>query len=97
MNLHDLFRNTDALTYANALKITLADIKREVTEVKDMRDNINTACENIDKLIRKADNQYRLIAKIATDQGSLASELTIENDLADVDVNDNLKTLMEEV
>lgn len=94
MNLMEMLRDTDALTYVNSLKVTLTEVKQLAGDMKEMRDNWVNACDNMDKLIRKADNQYRLIAKIAQNRGSIVSELTIRDELSEP--SEELRQLMEE-
>lgn len=82
-NLYDLLRETDALTYINALKVTLVQIKDEISEQDELREHLNASSERTKKYMRKADNQYRLIAKLVTSAESpLADDITIDEDLA---------------
>lgn len=80
MKLEELIRETDALTYLNALKVTLSEIKKEVAQQDELRDYQNQSAERVRKLMRKADNQYRLVAKIVTKEAPFATEITIEDE-----------------
>lgn len=78
--LEDLLRESDALTFINALKVTLTEIKDEVSIQEELRQNMNYSADRTKKLLRKADNQYRLIAKLAQRlEGSIAGNLSIED------------------
>lgn len=95
MNLGELIRDTDALTYANALKVTQTEIKDEISNIEEMISYINQAVDRVRKLVRKADNQYRIVAKIAQkDYGSIANELTVVEDMGEDPIN--YEKLMEE-
>lgn len=82
--LHDLLKQTDALTYINSLKVTLIQIKDEVSQQEELRQHLNASSDRVKKLMRKADNQYRLIAKLVSspDSGSptevMIDDLTLE-------------------
>lgn len=90
--LEDLLREADALTFVNALKVTLTEIKDEVSIQEELRQNMNFSAERQKKLLRKADNQYRLIAKLAQRlEGSIAGNLSIE------DTSSEYEELMQEV
>lgn len=64
-SLEELIKGTDALTYINALKVTLTEIKDELSQQDELRDYMNQSADRARKLMRKADNQYRIIAKLA--------------------------------
>lgn len=94
MNLDELIKNTDALTYANALKVTISEIKDKASQVEELSEYIANAVQDIRKLTRKADAQYRLLAKLAqNDTGSLANSISIEED----EVDEETKNLMEQI
>lgn len=92
MNLGELLRDTEALTYINALKVTLTEIKSELAEQEKLREHMNLSSDKTKRLLRKADNHYRLIAKIVTHQGTLATGVSIVDDLKSLE----LEELMEE-
>lgn len=93
MKLEELLRNTDALTYANALKVTITEIKDELTSIEEMTEYITQSVARVRKLTRKADNQYRVIAKLSQDEaGGLANNVSVEED-----IDEQAKDLMEEV
>lgn len=91
MKLAELLKETDALAYINALKVTLTEIKQEVSTQEELREYQNQSAERMKKLMRKADNQYRLVAKCAQ-QG----EITIANDVIIQDASE-IEDLMKEV
>lgn len=93
MNLEQLIKETDALTYINGLKVTLAEVKKEVAGIQEMGEYQIQSGERLKKLMRKADNQYRVIAKLAQGgSGSFANNVSI-----DEDPPEELKSLMEEI
>lgn len=90
MKLHELIKETDALTYVNALKVTLTEIKDEFSQIDEQKEYITQGCERVKKLIRKADNQYRVIAKYAQQgSGSFTGSISLE------EPDQELKNLME--
>lgn len=95
MKLDELISKTDALTYLNGLRVTQTEIKDEISEIEQMTSYIVAAVDRVRKLSRKADNQYRVIAKLAQQsQGSFANNISIEDDTPEID--DELKEVMEE-
>lgn len=93
MKLEKLIKETEALTYINSLKVTLTEIKDQVSEIEQHKEYTTLACEKVRRLVRRADNQYRLIAKLA--QGSsttIATNVSIEDS-----ANEELKNIMEDV
>lgn len=91
----ELLRDTDALTYVNAIKVTLTSIKKELTTQNEMAEYAQRSVERTHRLMRKADNQYRVLAKLAQNT---------EPSMADIDVNpgfdeddDDLRELMEQI
>lgn len=94
MKLDELIRNTDVLTYSNALKVTMTEIKEEISTIEELAGYINESVIKVRKLARKADGQYRLIAKLAQDEaGGLANSISIEDD----EINEEARQLMEGV
>lgn len=93
MKLDELINGTDALTYVNALRVTQTEIKDELSEIEQMTNYIVNSVERVRKLSRKADNQYRVIAKLAQQgQGSFANNVSIDDPVED----EEMKKLMEE-
>lgn len=90
--LEDLIKETDALTYINSLKVTLQELKNEFSEIEEQVEYITQACERSRKLIRRADNQYRLIAKLAQKQEP--TEVQLEED---DNMDEDLERLMTDV
>lgn len=78
MKLSELLQEADALTYINALKVTLTEIKDEISEIEEMQEYANQACERTKKLMRKADNQYRLISKLVQQGEASAVDITVQ-------------------
>lgn len=79
----DLLKETDALTYINSLKVTLSELKREYQTIEEMQSYIAEASDRSKKLLRKADNQYRLIVKLVNkDAGTVdGANITVDNNL----------------
>jgi len=89
--IEDLLREADALTLVNALKVTLIEIKEEVSVQEELRQSLNASADRTKRLLRKADNQYRLIAKLSQRlEGSLATSVMVE------DTSDEYQELMTE-
>lgn len=63
LKIEQLIRETDALTYLNALKSALSELKEELSTLEETREYQNQAIERARKLIRRIDNQYRAIVK----------------------------------
>lgn len=95
MKLNELINETDALTYANALKVTLLEMKDEVSSIKEMMIYIAHSSERIDKLMRKADNQYRMISKLVNREGPIVTNITIAEEI-DEEQADELREVMEQ-
>lgn len=95
MKLDALINETDALTWANALKVTLLEMKDEVSSIKEMTTYIAHSSERIDKLMRKADNQYRMISKLVNREGPIVSNITVQEEI-DEEQADELKEVMEQ-
>lgn len=91
MNTLELIRETDALTYLNALKVTQTEIKREVSDIEEMTEHLQGSCERLKKLVRKSDNQYRLIAKIVSRETLASTSAVVDDDLETLE----LERLME--
>lgn len=92
MKLEKLLKETDSLTYINALKVTQTEIKDKVSRVEELGGYMQNEFDAIKKLMRRADNQYRVIAKIV--QGStdnLSTNVEVETDL------DAIREIMEDV
>lgn len=94
MKLDELINETDALTYINSLKCTLLEIKDEFSGIKEMAEYIKQATERTEKLMRKADNQYRLISKLVNREAAVASNLIVDDSIPED--FEELKKLMEE-
>lgn len=92
MSLGELLHETDALTYINALKVTLTEIKDEISTQEELRDYMNQSGERARKLLRRADGQYRLIAKLVNREIPVASDLIVEDSIEQFDA---LKEQME--
>lgn len=97
MNLEDLLKDTEALTYINALKITLVELKAEFSSIEEMQGYMNQSCDRAKKLIRRADNQYRLIAKLVNkDSTSFEGEINVEQALEDMESQRLIEEVMED-
>lgn len=91
MSLKELLEETDALTYLNALQVTLKELKTQFASIEEMQEYTQSACDRSKKLIRRADHQYRLLAKIVHGQNSLAP-----NEVIDDNIDVELQELMED-
>lgn len=65
MTIEDLIKNTDCLTYLNALKAGMSEMKEELSVIEETREYMNQAVERARKIMRRMDNQYRAIVKSA--------------------------------
>lgn len=95
--LADLAEETDALTYLNALKVTLTQIKTEVATQEELRAYMNESAERTKKLMKKLDGQYRMFARIVTKETAYATDITIDDSIPDDEEYDNVKEVMEDV
>jgi hypothetical protein len=84
MNLEKLLKETDALTYVNALKVTQTEIKDSISTIEELQGYVTQECEKLRKLVRKADNQYRMVAKLVQNgEVPFATNVEVEANLAD--------------
>lgn len=93
MKLDELVRNTDALTYLNALKVTLTEIKEQFSEMEQQLGYQATACDKTKKLIRKADGQYRLLTRLVQKDAPLTSGISLNDALSELP---DIKEVMEQ-
>lgn len=63
ISIEDLLRKTDALTYLNALKVGMTELKEELATIEEAREYQNQAVERARKIMRRLDNQYRAVVK----------------------------------
>lgn len=94
MNLGELLRETESLTYLNAIKVTLTEIKQELGTQRELRDYMNASIERTEKLIRRADSNYRLVAKLATREAPVATDIIVRDDIEEE--LEELRQVMEE-
>jgi len=80
-NLEQLIRETDALTYLNALKAAVSELKEEISTIEETQEYLNQAVERSRKIIRRIDNQYRAVIK-CTAQRYNPPEVELHIDLA---------------
>lgn len=80
MKLYELLRDTEALTYINALKVTQLAIKDEVAEIARLTEHLNESNTRVAKLVRRGDAQYRMIVKIATNSAPAVTNVTVSDD-----------------
>lgn len=93
LDLDELSRRTDALTFLNALKVTLTQLKQEVAAQDELREYMNESGERIKKLVKKYDATYRMFARLVTKESPYATDVTIDETLpANLD---ELKEVME--
>lgn len=91
-NIKEFLQETDALTYLNAMKVTMAELKEELTTIEETKKYINLSCERAKKAIRRLDSQYRLIVKLALDENTPIQTVELSDDI----VENELQELMEE-
>lgn len=84
MNLEELLRETDALTYINALKVVLIEIKDELSTQDELAEYLNDSRDKTRKLLRKADNHYRLIAKLVQKESPATTTAEIDPELQEL-------------
>lgn len=82
--LSQLLTDTDALTYINALRVTLLELKAEFSTIEEMQEYTTQACERSKKLMRKADNQYRLVAKLVNKEPTIDGRLDIDDTIEEL-------------
>ena len=82
INIEELIKKTDALTYVNALKTGLSELKDEMSSITEMQEYQAQAVERARRIIRRMDNQYRAVVKAAHGQ-PLRSEAEINEELKD--------------
>ena len=63
--LEKLIRETESLTYLNALKTAISELKEELSLLEETREYQNAAIERSRKIMRRIDNQYRGAVKSA--------------------------------
>lgn len=81
-SLEDLAKKTDALTYLNGLKVTLTQLKSELTVTEELRDYANKSAERQRKLIKRMDNQYRLFARTVIKESPYATDVTVDDSIS---------------
>lgn len=63
ITVEKLIRDTDSLTYLNALKSAISELKEELALLEETREYQNLAIDRAKKVMRRIDNQYRAIIK----------------------------------
>lgn len=63
MNVEDMLRKTDSLTFLNALKVGMAELKEELATIEEAREYQSQAVDRARKIMRRLDNQYRAVVK----------------------------------
>ena len=80
MDIEHLIRKTDALTYINAIKTGMTELKDEFSAIAEMQEYQAAALDRARKIIRRMDNQYRTVVKAA--HGTpLKTEAEIDDEL----------------
>lgn len=86
MNLEELFKETDALTYVNALRVTLTEVKDCVSSIEELTEYQQNECNRLRKLMRKADTQYRVVSRIVQNgEAPLATSVTLDENIEDIE------------
>lgn len=91
--LEELAKKTDALTYLNALKVTLTQIKNEVAVQEELREYMNRSGDRAKKLMKRADGQYRMFARLVNRESPFATDVTVDDSIPED--FEELRTLME--
>lgn len=91
--LKDLAERTDSLTYLNALKVTVTQIKQEAATQEELRLYMNESSIRLRKLVKKVDNQYRLFARLVTKEPLYTTDVTVDETLPEE--LEELKEVME--
>ncbi len=89
----ELIKETDALTFLNAYKVTQSEIKQECANLEEMSNYTIASVDRIRKLMRKSDNLYRIVAKLSQNSEASLTDVTVEEH--DVDPDDQIKEIME--
>lgn len=63
ITVEKLIRETDSLTYLNALKTAISELKEELALVEETGEYQAHAIDRAKKIMRRIDNQYRAIIK----------------------------------
>lgn len=79
MNLDELINKTDALTYLNALKCTMAELKEELATIEESREYQSNAVDRARKCIKRMDTQYRLVVRSAAAASEVKGTATVTN------------------
>lgn len=66
-SIEQLFRETDALTYVNALKVQIAELKEQQSILEETAEYQAHAIDRMKKIMRRIDNQYRAIVRCTTE------------------------------
>lgn len=83
--IEQLFRETDALTYTNALKVQIAELKEQFSILEETSEYQAQAVDKAKKIIRRIDNQYRAIVRCTTEHKKVELvEILEEEDLLDL-------------
>ena len=85
MDIEELIRRTDALTYVNAIKTGMTELKDEMSSITEMQEYQAQAVERARRIIRRMDNQYRAIVKAAHNQPARS----------EAEIDETLKSFME--
>lgn len=92
MTIEELLRKTDALTFLNALKVGMTELKEELATIDEAREYQNQAVDRSRKIMRRLDNQYRAIVKCAQVASEAPKEAAIDplsmDDLVEEDDDD---------
>lgn len=86
--LEDLLKETDSLTYINALKVTLIEIKEEISTLDELHEYQKNSQEKLKKLVRRADTHYRLINRLVTKEAPLATNVDIHDEIEELELEE---------
>lgn len=81
MNVEDMLRKTDSLTFLNALKVGMAELKEELATIEEAREYQSQAVDRARKIMRRLDNQYRAVVKCVQTASEAKPAVVAEFDL----------------
>lgn len=81
MNIEEMLRKTDSLTFLNALKVGMTELKEELATIEEAREYQSQAVERARKIMRRLDNQYRAVTKCVQVASEARPTIVAEFDL----------------
>jgi hypothetical protein len=81
MNIEEMLRKTDSLTFLNALKVGMTELKEELVTIEEAREYQSQAVDRARKVMRRLDNQYRAVVKCVQTASETKPAVLAEFDL----------------